>query len=191
MTDDALDAAIGRIETITADASDPGACNLVEFLHEGDTLKDLHSDSTPIITKGIYILLPDENINVDVINVDLPTEPAKKKQKTCAFKAMMGKDYKFVEYLRYETDLDEEACIDTQILHYLYDYLEEIKLGYRDEKQKNKLMTNIQKIKNTLCFVLKYWKVLLRAEFPTLPDNQFSSSKFISALTGMKRMGTK
>ena len=87
VTDDALDAAIGRIETITADASDPGACNLVEFLHEGDTLKDLHSDSTPIITKGIYILLPDENINVDVINVDLPTEPAKKKQKTCAFKA--------------------------------------------------------------------------------------------------------
>ena len=191
MTDDALDAAIGRIETITADASDPGACNLVEFLHEGDTLKDLHSDSTPIITKGIYILLPDEIINVDVINVDLPTKPAKKKQKTCAFKAMMGKDYKFVEYLRYETDLDEEACIDTQILHYLYDYLEEIKLGYRDEKQKNKLVTNIQKIKNTLCFVQKYWNVLLRAEFPTLPDNQFSSSKFISALTGMKRMGTK
>ena len=103
----------------------------------------------------------------------------------------MGKDYKFVEYLRYETDLDEEACIDTQILHYLYDYLEEIKLGYRDEKQKNKLVTNIQKIKNTLCFVQKYWKVLLRAEFPTLPDNQFSSSKFISALIGMKRMGTK
>ena len=87
MTDDALDAAIGRIETITADASDPGACNLVEFLHEGDTLKDLHSDSTPIITKGIYILLPDEIINVDVINVDPPTKPAKKKQKTCAFKA--------------------------------------------------------------------------------------------------------
>lgn len=49
---------------------------------------------------------------------------------------MMGKDYKSVEYLRYETDLDEETRIDTQILHYLYDYLEEIKLGYRDEKQK-------------------------------------------------------
>ena len=43
MTDDALDAAIGRIETITADASDPGACNLVEFLHEGDTFGSMMS----------------------------------------------------------------------------------------------------------------------------------------------------
>ena len=43
LTDNALDAAIGRIETITADASDPGACNIVEFLHEGDTFGSMMS----------------------------------------------------------------------------------------------------------------------------------------------------
>lgn len=190
-TDDDVDAAVERIEAITTNTSDPGACDLLEFLKEPETLKDLDSDDTPIMSKGIDILLPDE-----IIDADAATEHVHKKQKVCAFAIMTGKtDEKGVEYLQYETDIDrEDENIDKQILHHLYDYLVEIGLGYRDNKQKKKLETNMEKIKNTLCFVQKYWKVLLRAEFPVLKKgthHDFSSSMFLSALQKTKRKGTK
>ena len=149
-------------------------------------LKDVNSDTTPIVTKGIDILLPDETIAIDV-----EIEPAQKKQKVCAFATIMGKNDMHVQYLEYVQDIDKKAHIDEQILHYLYDYIQGIGLGYRDQKQRSQLSANVQKIKNTLCCVQKYWKVLLRAEFPSIPDNEFSSSKFITSLQEMNRTGSK
>lgn len=190
-TDDAVDAAVGRIESITTNTSDPGACELIEFLKEPEMLRDLDTDDTPIISKGMDILLPDE-----IIDVDAAPEPAQKKQKISAFDVMTGKtDKKGVEYIQYETEIDrEEEDISYQILHRLYDHLKEIGLGYRDQKQHVKLKSNMQKIKNTLCFVQKYWKVLLRAEFPVLKqgvNDDFSTSKFLEKLQQTKRKSTK
>eukprot|EP00984_Skeletonema_dohrnii_P019673 scaffold9466_cov85-Skeletonema_dohrnii-CCMP3373.AAC.1 len=189
-TDKAVDAAIKRIESITTNTTDPGACDLLDFIGEPDsTLKALNGADTPILTDGIDILLPKE-----IIDVDVSTEPLQKKQKTCAFAAMMGKNDKCVKYLQYVEDLDKEQHIDEQIKQMMYGYLEDIGLGYRDDKQEAKLKSNTTKIKQVLCFVQNYWKVLLRAEFPHLPagsDIDFSSSKFISELTTMTRMGSK
>ena len=91
----------------------------------------------PSLRKG-FTFFSQTKISMSMLSMLIFQQSLQRKNKKHVHsrRAMMGKDYKFVEYLRYETDLDEEACIDTQILHYLYDYLEEIKLGYRDEKQK-------------------------------------------------------
>ncbi len=79
---------------------------------------------------------------------------------------------------RLEKDIDKEEHIDGQILQKLYEHLEEIGLGYRDNNQQKRLEANTQIIKNSLC---KYWKVLPRAEFPDLQkgkDDDFTLSKF-------------
>jgi hypothetical protein len=192
--DSDVDAAIKRIQAITTNTTDPGASDLIEFLESPDaTLEALNTKDTPILADGIDIHLPKEIINVDD-DSDAP-EPALKKQKVCAFAMLMGTTAeKGVEYLRSEKDIDKEENIDGQILHKLYEHLEEIGLGYRDINQRKRLEANMQIIKNTLCFVQKYWKVLLRAEFPDLPkgkDDNFTLSKFISALQETVRRSAK
>lgn len=189
---DAINAAIKRIQAITTSIGDPLACDLHEFLSEPKaTLANLNSKTTPILEGGININLPDE----EVINVDddpaTSSAPPPKKQKIDAFAAMMGSTTFGVSYLQYEEDMDQTLQIDEQIKHVLYVQLEQMGLGYRDQKQHSKLKANTEKIKNTLCFVQKYWKVLLRADFPHLPQGDFAHSKFISSLQDTRRTSTK
>ncbi len=194
-TVDAVNAAIKRIQAITTSIGDSCPCNLHEFLSEPDaTLENLNTRSTPILTEGININLPDEEvINVDD-DLDTSSAPPPKKPKIDAFAAIMGSTTLGVSYLQYEEDMDKTLQIDEQIKHHLYKQLEEMGLGYRDQGQQSRLKANTEKIKNTLCFVQKYWKVLLRAEFPHLPkggDYDFTQSKFISAIQDTTRKSTK
>ena len=194
-TDSAVDAAIKRIQSITTRIGDPCACDLLEFLHEPDaTLENLNSTNTPILEGGIiHINILNEPIDIDDEPITSSAPPAKK-PKIDAYDVMLGKTAVKVNYLQYDENIDGEAQIDEQIKRQIYILLEEMGLGYRDDKQKRKLATNTQKIKNTLCFVQKYWKVLLSAEFPHLPkgrDTNYAQSKFISALQGTTRLGSR
>ena len=59
--DDAVDAAIGRIQAITTNNSDPVASDLYKFLKVTEaTLEALNSNDTPILKEGIDIHLPND-----------------------------------------------------------------------------------------------------------------------------------
>lgn len=69
-TDNAADAAIGRIQAITTNNVDPVASDLMKFLQVPEaTLEALDSNDTPILMKGIDIHLPSDDA------------PSRKKQK--------------------------------------------------------------------------------------------------------------
>ena len=79
-----------------------------------------------------------------------------------------------MQYLEYETDIDEVTCLDKQIIHELYDYFEEIELGYADGIQKVSLSKNAQKMKNVLCVVFREWDKLLRGCSPIFQMGQMT-----------------
>mmetsp|Transcript_516 Transcript_516/g.1047 ORF Transcript_516/g.1047 Transcript_516/m.1047 type:complete len:309 (-) Transcript_516:517-1443(-) len=101
----------------------------------------------------------------------------------------MGKKLLGIKYLQCSHDIDSTQEIDQQILERIYTYYEEISLGYKDPGQKAKLISNGNTIRNTLCFVQKHWKTLLRVEFPNIPDgaDEFLNSKLLEALCSTVR----
>ena len=95
--------------------------------------------------------------------------------------------------LKLVIDLDVDPSLDVQICDKLYSIFEEIDLGYADNGQKKALENNAQHLKNSLCFIQKFWKVLVRAEFPIIPDSNedFSESKLLNALAETTRKKRK
>ena len=74
-TDDAINAAIGRIQAITTNNSDPVASDLLKFLEVNEaTLDALNSNDTPILKEGIDIHLPNDIESV----VDAPSSKRQK-----------------------------------------------------------------------------------------------------------------
>ena len=63
----------------------------------------------------------------------------------------------------------------------------DFELRYCDGKQKEQLAKNLALMNNILCFFKKHWKVLLRKNFPELPQH-LQSSPFLDMLTSTKRV---
>ncbi|KAL7547981.1 hypothetical protein ACHAWF_011257 [Thalassiosira exigua] len=190
---DAVDSAVKRIKSISCDAADKGSPNLLEFLfNSGGTWDALNSIQTPIFKLGLYIELPKEDATNDGL-LGGTGEPPAKKAKVNGVDVLMGKVLLDLSYLEYEGDLDKKQEIDQVILEKLYALFREIGLGYRDDKQRNRLKTNSQTIKNALCFVTKHWGSLLRAEFPHIPTGKdgFASSKLLQSLVDTEKRAKK
>ena len=83
----------------------------------------------------------------------------------------------------------EEPYLNVFIGTELRQCYEEIELGYTDGKQKKTLETNAKHICDFLCFVQKYWKVLVRAEFQRIPigPENFKDSPLLQLVTGGTR----
>ena len=168
-------------------------CDLTEFIDDNNTdatLVQLDSKSTPIFENGIDITLsPEEKIK------EIEESPTKKPKKSMT-DVLMKRVVLNTKYLTEEqTDIDNlEPNVDVLIKRELFVILEnEMKLGYVDEGQKKELKTNVGYINNVLCFVFKYWKALLRAEHPNIPNglDNFDSSLLLAALGNVSRKKNK
>ena len=175
--DAAVDEAFSRVTSVSCDGYD-----LTDLLHDpAASLEALNSRDSPIFAAGISIHLPPAPTS---------TRNAQKKSKTCAIDVMLGnvahpsldKDMQFLEYV-INAD-DGVPDINLQIQERIYSTFVEIDLGYLDGRQQDALKGNAELLQNTLCFIQKYWKVLLRADFPHIPDsNGYQSSKLLAGLS--------
>ena len=105
----------------------------------------------------------------------------------------MGRDVVEMRYLTSTVDLEKETDIQKQLTATLYSTWKEYGLGYCNGNQEAQLRTNTAKIRDTLCFVQKHWGVLLRADFPTIPqetDEGFHACILLNKLSGLTRLGT-
>ena len=98
-----------------------------------------------------------------------------------------------MRFLNVEIHIDLEQEIDEQITEKLYSIFEEIDLGYHDPGQEKKLRANAGHLKNTLCFVQKFWKALFRVDFPRIPDGEvdYAESKLLTSLCTTTRKKQK
>ena len=115
-----------------------------------------------------------------------------KKPKKSANDVLMGRVATDMRYLKSTVDLNMEADIQKQLISSLYTTLREHGLGYCDGNQEGQLRVNAARIRDTLCFVQKHWRVLLRADFPKIPDDTeegFHESILLTKLSGLKRLG--
>lgn len=168
-----------RVTSVSCDG-----CDLTDLVRDpAASLEALNSHDTPLFSSGIDIFLPP-------LVTDNSTERVKKKPKICSFDVLMRRVLleESMEFLQWETDIDGVPEISEQIMTKLYSLFEDIDLGYCDDGQKQTLKKNAGHLKNTLCFIQKFWKVLLRADFPRVPDtDDFATSKLITALTTTTR----
>lgn len=190
-----VDKVMKHIRHISCNAADQNQDDLCEWLWDPKAkIGKLNSLDTPIFETdfvkrplGLDVELPLVREQSDSTQL-----PPKKKAKVSAIDYVMGRAVKGMQYLQYEGDLDKRQEIDEQIKEKLYEFYEEIDLGYADGKQKTRLVTNSSKIKNALCFVQKHWKALLRAYFPHIPrTDDFDKSKLLSALAKTHRHKVK
>ena len=169
-TDDA-DTTFNRIKSVSCNNSDLTEYNVDD---PAATLSAMNSVDTPIFEKGIDIIL-----TPIFHKSNSPPQKAKK----CAQDIMMGKVALELNYLQGEKDLDNEQSIDVQIMKELHTLFEENNIGYRGEAQKRALKTNMEHSKNALCFIVKFWKVLFRADHPHIPSggDDYDSSELLMA----------
>ena len=86
-------------------------------------------------------------------------------------------------FVNVERDLDVIPEINAQILDYVaHKFFEDVDIGYIDNHQKAVLETNTRHIMKSLCFVQRHWKVLLRQEFPIIPNNADESASYSKLL---------
>lgn len=156
--------------------------------HPKSTIDKLNSSDTPILTKGIDVLLPPKEVPEQLLT------NTGKKAKHSSSDVLMGRVVLNQAYLKFEHKSREgkqskDPQIDEQILEDLYTYYEEIELGWRDERQEKLLRKNAQTIKNALCFCQKHWDVLLRAKFLKIPStvDGFESSKLLQLVANTTR----
>ena len=171
-----IDNVFNRIKSVTCNGSD-----LTEFTIDDPDykLRAMNSTDTPIFEMGIDILLtPVEQIST-----------TNKTKKIIDARALLMKEVQLdLRYLKMkEEDIDKEPEVDEHILANVYGLFEEIEVGYCSNDQKKKLLTNAENLKNTLCFVQKHWKVLLRTDYPHIPTDDFKSSKLLNLLTDLNR----
>ena len=170
--DAAVEEAFSRVSSVSCDG-----CDLTDLLKDPNaTLDALNSSDTPIFASGIDIRL--------LLN---STGNAKKKAKVCAHDVLLGKVDLGKDncFLKCEIDMDEEyPLVHHQIQQRLYSLFEDIDLGYCDDVERVALKGNAELLQSTLCFIQKYWKVILRADFPRIPDtDDYPSSKLLMVLT--------
>ena len=170
-----INEAFNRIKGVTCNG-----CNLSELLIDDPdyNLLAMNSNDTPIFKKGIDIILK-------------PIQPATttaKKTKVCAHAVLMKRAQMELNYCRREVkDVNKEPEINEQTLDKVYEFFEEIELGYWSNDQKHNLTKNGDHLMKVLCFIQKYWKVLLRADYPHIPAGDFESSKLLKAIIGLNR----
>ena len=156
--EESMEEAQNRIKTISC-----RDCDLTDFIEsERATLMKLNSSSSPILDKGLSIEMtrPPPETTED--------EPSKKLR--CCDDILMRRTAIDLEYLEADVDVDNpNDTLDKQIMLGLYDLYRDKELGYADGSQKKQLMDNTYTIKNSLCYINKYWKALFRAEFPCIP----------------------
>ena len=180
--DAAAEIALGRINTIGCNKVREH-CNLIEWLEDDDvTLCDLDSTSTPILKSGLDIILEPKTGERKSL-----TAPRRKKQVGSVADVLMKKTLLPVSYLECEVEVDGKLNLQQQLRVGLVQVMKDVfHLGYCDEKQRGQLRNNLGHINNVLCFVQKYWKVLVRKEFPELPK-PLQSSPLMDLLSNMKR----
>ena len=102
---------------------------------------------------------------------------------------MLGNEVLNLQYLQYEWNVDKQQEIDEQCKEKVFDLYEAIGLGCDILRQKKQLDSNVMHVKNAMCFIQKHWKVLLRAEYPNIPDNgeEYVQSKVLEALAETTR----
>ena len=176
-----IDNVFNRIKSVTCNGSD-----LTDFIIDDPDYKlhTMNSTNTPIFKKGIDILL--------TLVEPAPTTTTKKTKLIDARAVLMKEVQSDLRYLTMkEEDIDKEPEVDEQVLASLYGLFKEIEVRYCSNDQKEKLSTNAGHIKNALCFVQKHWKVLLCAEYPHIPTDDYKSSKLLNALTDLNRTKKK
>jgi hypothetical protein len=175
--DAAVDEAFKRVTVVSCVGYD--LTDLVQ--NPAASLEALNSNDTPLFTSGIDIYLS--------ITRSLTVNKKIKKPKHSATDVLMGRVVleKEMKLLKWDINVDGEPEIHHQVMQKLYSLFEEIDLGFFDDKQKESLSAIAEYLKNTLCFIQKFWKVLLRADFPRLPSNEFDSSKLLTLLTTTTR----
>ena len=93
-----------------------------------------------------------------------------------------------IKYLIFEEDIDGILNLQEQLKVGLLSAMKvDFELGYCDGKQKEQLTKNLALMNNILCFFEKYWKVMLRKNFPELPQH-LQSSPLLDMLTSTKRV---
>ena len=168
-----------RIKNVTCNR-----CSLVDFIIDDNdfNLHALNSHSTPIFDKGIDILLsPIEHSSAN----------AKKAKTICAQAMLMNQvQLELTCCKRIMKDANKEPQIDEKILDRVHEVFEEIELGCWSNDQKEQLIKNAGHLMKSLCFIRKHWRVLLRADYPQIPEGEedFTSSKLLNAITGLTRM---
>jgi len=174
-----VEKAFRRVSSVTCEGYD-----LSEYVHNpAASLHDLNSTDTPIFSSGIDILLPPTTNS-------LTENPKKKAKLVCSRDVLLRKVVvpQSMDFLQWEGDIEIEPDIQDQIKQKLYSLFEEIDLGYCDPAQESKLSTNAGHLQSTLCFIQKHWKVLLRADFPFIPDTEeYHQSKLLLSLQGTIR----
>ena len=157
-------------------------CNSVELLHflldDECTLEALESPTTPLTTKIIEVVLEEPSHASVLVSPD--KEPKKQED---ALKLLMTKAKPSVSFLEIEEDTDT-ATLSENIMCKLRTLCELEGIGYCDATSKTLLYTNLNKLRNVLCFVHQHWKSMLKKEFPSIPSGDFSSSKLLK-LVGM------
>lgn len=167
-----VEGVFNRITSVMCNGS-----NLTEFMIDDPdfTLHGMNSTDTPIFKMGIDIALK---------SVEPESTTTKKKTKIVDAQALLMKEVQLdLRYLEMkEMDIDKEREINEQVLAKVYEVFKEVELGYHSNDQKEMLLTNAEKLKNTLCFVQKHWKVLLHAAYPHIPTEDFKYSRILNAL---------
>ena len=176
-----VDNAFNRVKSVTCNGSD-----LTDFVIDDHNcyLGAMNSPDTPIFKMGIDILLTP---------VETTPDTTTKKTKLINPLAVLMKEVQLeLRYLELtEKDVDKEPEVDEQILAKLYGLFMEMEVGYYNNDQEEKLIKNAGHLKNTLCFVQKYWKVLIRAEYPHIPTGDYKSSMLLNAITDLERTKKK
>ena len=167
--------AFKRIKDVTCND-----CSLSDFIVDAKefNLHALNSKSTPIFDKGIDITLtPIKHANTTA-----------KKTKVCAHSLLMKEVQLELNYCKRDVkDVNKEPEINEKTMDKAHEVFEDVELGCWSNNQKDNLTKNADHLMKGLCFMQKYWKVLLGSECPHIPAGDFDSSKLLNAIVGLNR----
>ena len=166
------------------------SCDLTALIsHPRSTMGNLDSMESPIFRHGVDVILPPI-----VYELSAPAPSSKKAKTKSAIDVLLGRAVLKLKYLQYEWNVDKPQEIDEQCKEKVYEIYEAIGLGHDIPRQKKQLETNAMHVKNAMCFIQKHWKVLVRAEYPNIPDSgeDFIQSKVLITLaeTSCKKKST-
>ena len=116
--------------------------------------------------------------------------PSSKKAKNKSFfDVLMGNQVLNLQYLQYELDVNKPQETDEQPKEKNTPFMRRLGLGILSPCKKTSCRRMLHIFKNAMCFIQKNWRVLLRADFPKIPDNgeDHVPSKLLSALAETTR----
>ena len=175
-----VDCVLKRVRLIASVETD-----LTDLLNEPEaTIFELNSCETPT-SKGFVIKLN------AIHPINASCTPTKKPRKL-AVEVLMGRAVTDMRYLSSDVNLEKETDLQQQLMATLYLVWKKQGLGFCNGDQEAQLRLNTKKIVDTMCFIQKHWRVLLRADFPDIPETAndgYHSSVLLNKLGGLKRMG--